>query len=322
VSRPAAIGVGAAAHGGRDPLMDRRAFIVRLALGTFAVTPAASAQPARKISRIGIIGLRATSDLIGPQPRSPSLKALLQGLTELGYVYGEHFVTEARGSEGKPESFPRLAAELVRLQVDVIVAAGPALPALKQASSTIPIVMAASADPVGLGYVRSLGRPDGNITGLSLQSIETTGKRLELLKELVPSVRLVAIVWDQASLLYQRRLRPPRGSGGGSSCRWRFATLARSKGLSKQQLMLARVLFSCQRPRSSFRTPGESRNSPPRAGFQRCMNFGRLSRPAGSSAMARTSTTSGGARRPSSTRSSRAPNPPTSQSSSPRSSSS
>jgi putative ABC transport system substrate-binding protein len=120
-------------------------------------------------------------------------------LRELGYSHGEHFVTEPRGSEGKPERFPGLAAELVRLQVDVIVASGPALPALKQATSTIPIVMG-GGDAVGLGYAQSLSHPGGNITGLSLQSVELTGKRLELLRELVPGAALVAVLWDRASL--------------------------------------------------------------------------------------------------------------------------
>src|SRR5713101_2078244 len=107
----------------------------------------------------------------------------------------KHFVTEPREPQGKPERFPALAAELVRLQVDVIVAAGPALPALKQATSTIPIVMGGAGDPVGEGFVQSLGRPGGNFTGLSLQLIETTGKRLELLKELVPGAAPVAALW-------------------------------------------------------------------------------------------------------------------------------
>jgi len=109
-------------------------------------------------------------------------------LRELGYVYGEHFVTEPRGGEGKPERFPALAAELVRRQVDVIVSAGPPamLAAVKQATSTIPVVTTGSGDPVRYGFAQSLARPGGNITGLSLQIPETTGKRMELLKELVP----------------------------------------------------------------------------------------------------------------------------------------
>ena len=161
--------------------MDRRIFIGSLALGSFAVPRVTPAQSTRKVS-IGIIGLMATSNLVGPQPRSPSTSAFVSGLRELGYVYGEHFVTEPRGTDGRPDRFPGLAAELVRLQVDVIVAPGPALPALKQATSTIPIVMAGAADPVGSGYVQSLRHPGGNVTGLSLQSVETTGKRLEVLR--------------------------------------------------------------------------------------------------------------------------------------------
>jgi putative ABC transport system substrate-binding protein len=181
--------------------MDRRAFIGGLALGTLAVPRAAQAQPAPKIYRVGILGSRqTTSDLAGPQPRSPEPNALLRGLRELGYVYGEHFVTEPRGGEGRPERFPGLAAELARLQVDVIVAGGPMLSALKQATSTIPVIMAGSGDPVGQGYVQSLGHPGGNFTGLSLQSIELTGKRLELLKELVPAAAPVAVLWNRASL--------------------------------------------------------------------------------------------------------------------------
>jgi putative ABC transport system substrate-binding protein len=124
------------------------------------------------------------------------VNALLHGLRGLGYVYGEHFVTEPRGGEGKPERFPNLAAELVRLQVDVIVAAGPMLPALKQATSAIPVVTTGAGDPVGQGFVQSLGRPGGNVTGLSIQFTETTGKRLELLKELVPGAAPVAVLWD------------------------------------------------------------------------------------------------------------------------------
>ena len=108
-------------------------------------------------------------------------------------------MTEPRSGEGKLERLPSLAAELVRLQVDVIVGAGPALPALKQATSSIPVVMTGAADPVGQGFAQSLGRPGGNFTGVSLQLVETTAKRLELLKELVPGVAPVAVLWDPRS---------------------------------------------------------------------------------------------------------------------------
>lgn len=183
-------------------MIDRRTFIRSSALGAIAVTRAALAQSPRKIYRVGILGPFVGSDIVGPEPRSPFVSALLRGLRELGYVYGKDFVTEPRGDEGKPERLPGLAAELVSLPVDVIVARGIALPALKEATSTIPIVMAASGDPVGQGLVRSLSRPGTNFTGLSLQSAETIGKRLALLKEIVPSAAPVAVLWNEGSLEY------------------------------------------------------------------------------------------------------------------------
>ena len=181
--------------------MDRRVFIGGLALGTLAPAHVAHTQPGRKIYRIGILSaFTPTSEMVGLQPRSPSVNALLTGLRELGYVYGEHFVTEPRGGEGRPERFSSLAVELVRLQVDVIIAPGPMLHALKQATATLPIVMAAAGDPVSGGVVQSLAHPGGNFTGFSLQLLETTGKRLELLKELVPRATLVAVLFDRTSL--------------------------------------------------------------------------------------------------------------------------
>ena len=138
-----------------------------------------------------------TADMVGPKPRSPVVAALLRGLQELGYAYGKDFVTEVRGGEAGPEHFRRLASELVRLRVDVIVAPGPMLPALKQATSTIPVVMAGALDPVAQGLVKSLGQPGGNFTGFSLQSADAVAKRLELLKELVPDALLIAVLWEQ-----------------------------------------------------------------------------------------------------------------------------
>ena len=164
------------------------------------MSPAAFAQPARKIHNIGILGFSGTgTGPTGPQPADRSTAAFLEGMRSLGYRYGEHFLAESRGPGGNPERLSALAAELVRQQPDVIIAGGglPAV-ALKQATSTIPIVMAASVDPVGQGLVQSLARPGGNVTGLSLQSTETIGKRLELLKELVPSSAPVAVLWYRA----------------------------------------------------------------------------------------------------------------------------
>lgn len=177
----------------------RRAVIASFAVVPLVLPRVARAQPARKVYRIGILNSWATSDLVGPQPRSTTLDALLRGLHELGYVYAEHFVIEGRGHEARRERYAGLAAELLGLRLDVIVSSGHALAELKQATSTIPIVMADSGDPVGEGLVQSLARPGGNITGLSLQLVETTGKRLELLKDLVPGAAAVAVLREPAN---------------------------------------------------------------------------------------------------------------------------
>jgi putative ABC transport system substrate-binding protein len=179
--------------------MDRRRFLLTSLAGALTIPEAARAQSTRKVARIGLLNDGGvTADMVGPQPRSAVTKALLGDLRERGYLYGEHFVTEPRGAESQPERYPGLIAELVHLQVDVIVAGRRALPALKQATSTIPVVMAPSDDPVGRGFVRSLGRPGGNFTGLSSQRFETVGKRLELLKQLIPTAALVAVIWERA----------------------------------------------------------------------------------------------------------------------------
>jgi ABC-type uncharacterized transport system substrate-binding protein len=186
-----------------ERLMDRRAFIGSVALGTI-LPRAAAAQPVRKRFRMGILSLGMTSDQVGPEPRYPPTNALLRGMREFGYVYGDHFMTEARGGEGRPERFVSLATELARLRMDVIVAPGPMLSALKRATSVIPVVMAGALDPVGEGLVKSLGRPGTNFTGFSLQSAETAPKRLELVKELIPTATLVAVVWERTVLPHLR----------------------------------------------------------------------------------------------------------------------
>jgi len=152
--------------------------------------PAAAQQP-KKVPRIGIL-------LPNPPAVSPQLvKAFHQGLRELGYVEGRSIVIEYRFGEGKSDRYPDLAAELVQLRVDVIVTAStPAIEVIKNATSTIPIVMAASADPVGSGLIASLDHPGGNITGLTMLSPELSGKRLELLRETVPRLSRVAVVWN------------------------------------------------------------------------------------------------------------------------------
>jgi len=175
--------------------MDRRAFIGGVALGTLAVPRATPAQPARKVYRIGLLSSSEISSMVGPQPRNPFVNALLRGLHELGYVYGEHFVTEPRSVEGKPERLPGLAAELVLQGRD---RRRKPISGRAQASDLDdPHRHGGRQRPCGQGFVQSLARPGGNFTGLSLQTLETTGKRLEILKELVPGPAPVAVVWDR-----------------------------------------------------------------------------------------------------------------------------
>ncbi len=155
----------------------------------FGLEAAAAQQPAR-IFRIGI--------LLAPSASSnpARIEAFRQRLRELGYVEGKNIVIEYRYAEGKLERLPDLAAELVRLKVDVIVTTGAVVLIAKKVSGTIPIVFAAAVDPVGGGLVSSLARPGGNITGLSVMARDLNGKRLELLKEAFPKVARVAFLWE------------------------------------------------------------------------------------------------------------------------------
>lgn len=191
--------------------------------GALAVTvPWVGAQPAAGPRRVGILGTIQPPDLMaGPQPRSPFVSALINGLRELGLVHGQHYVTEVRSTEGRPERLPALALELSRMPLDVIVASGPAVPALQQVVKQTPIVMTGSADPVGQGFVQSLARPGGNITGMSNQSVDTTAKRLEILGEVTRlSAGPVAVLWDRYSVLnWQEAVAAARERG------WRLLSL-------------------------------------------------------------------------------------------------
>jgi putative tryptophan/tyrosine transport system substrate-binding protein len=164
------------------------AFSITLALGGLFSPLAAEAQQVAKVPRIGYLALNLVT---APHV----MEAFRQGLCDLGYVEGRNVVIEYRSAEGKLERLPALAADLVALKVDVIVAGGPpqAL-AAKQAARTIPIVFASAADPVTDGLVTSLARPGGNVTGLSALAPDLVGKRLELLKQTVPGVSRVAVL--------------------------------------------------------------------------------------------------------------------------------
>ena len=185
--------------------------IALLIVAVLFVPLAGEAQPAANVPRIGFLAPNSPTD-----PRALRfLQALRQGLRELGYAEGQNIAIEFRWAEGKYDRLPGLAAELVRLKVNVIVAATPpAVQAAKQATESIPIVMAAVADPVALGFVNSLARPGGNITGLSSIQSELVGKRLEVLKEVVPKVSLVALLGNPANPNYTPLLRHAQDAAG------------------------------------------------------------------------------------------------------------
>ena len=172
--------------------------IVLAAPGIFAAY-AATAQP--KVRRVGVLSPRARATPSNPEPL---YDGFTQGMRELGYVDGKNIAIEWRFAEGRPERFPGLAAELVRLNVEVILTGGQApTRALQLATTSIPIVTGALNDPVGSGFAKSLARPGGNITGLSLVSVDVTPKQLELLKELLPKLSTVGVLLnpDNTSLL-------------------------------------------------------------------------------------------------------------------------
>jgi putative tryptophan/tyrosine transport system substrate-binding protein len=174
--------------------MERRAFITMVGGSMLAGPLTAEAQQAGKIYRIGM--LETTSMTLN----AANLDAFRQGLRELGYVEGRNFMIEYRSADGRRERFPELATELVRLKVDVILTRGtPAVMAAKNATGTIPVVMAASGDPLLSGVVAGLARPGGNVTGLSAIVVEVTGKRLQLLREVVPGVSRIASLLDMGN---------------------------------------------------------------------------------------------------------------------------
>ena len=159
----------------------------------FALCMPAEAQQSKKVSRIGY------PTGVSPSTNSARHEAFRQGLRELGYVEGKNIIIEWRSAEGKFDRLPALAVELVRLKVDIIVTGGGATTrAVKEATTTIPIVMAQDGDPIGNGFVASLARPGGNITGLSSLAPELSGKRLELLKEIIPKLSRVAVLGNSA----------------------------------------------------------------------------------------------------------------------------
>ena len=183
--------------------MKEKIRVLTLCAMLFVFCPSAEAQQAKKIPRIGLL-VPSSSDFTRKD-------AFLQGLRDLGYVEGKNIAIEYRYTKGELNRLPDLAAELVRLNVDVIVTAAiSSVRAAKKATGTIPIVFASVGDAVDSGLVSSLARPGGNATGLTFLAPELDGKRLELLKEAVPKVTRVAVLWRVPSVrgAPSKRLRP------------------------------------------------------------------------------------------------------------------
>jgi putative ABC transport system substrate-binding protein len=210
----------------------------------------AQAQQPTKIPRIGYLSATALSAI------PARVEAFRQGLRELGYVEGKNIVIEWRSGEGKEDRLRALAAELVRLKVDIIVTSGPTgtRPA-KEATNTIPIVMTQDPDPVGSGFVASLARPGGNITGLSTLAPEISGKRLELLKETVPKLSRVAVFGTSTQPGYAQVLKELELAAGALKVKLQYLDIlgpkdietafrAASKGRAQAVLMLVAGAFA------------------------------------------------------------------------------
>jgi len=177
--------------------MNRRAFVAGLG-AVLAAALTVEAQVTGKVYRIGML------EVVPAALNATNLAAFRQGFRELGYVEGQNVVIEYRSADGRAERFPDLARELVRLKVDLIVTRGtPAALAAKHATATIPIVMAASGDPVGTGIAASLAHPGGNVTGLSAVATEIQGKLLQVLRELVPQIARVAFLFNMSNPVAQ-----------------------------------------------------------------------------------------------------------------------
>jgi putative ABC transport system substrate-binding protein len=231
----------------------RRKLIIALLASSLGVPLASFGQQAAKVTRIGF--LEASS----PSAIAARIEAFRQGLRELGYVEGKNVVIEYRYAEGNFDRLPALAAELVRLNVNVIVTGGPtAIPAAKAATTAIPIVMAFDTDPVGSGFATSLAKPGGNITGLSTLAPELSAKQIELLKEIVPKLARVAVLGTASRPGSAHALREVENAAKAFKVQIQFqdvvdlkgidaAFLAAKKGGADAVLVLGSPLFNANR---------------------------------------------------------------------------
>jgi len=206
--------------------MKKKIMVLALCAMILTLSVSVDAQQPKKVPRIGFLSGASLSSI------AARIEAFRQGLRKLGYVEGKNIVIEYRSAEGKPDRLPALAAELVRLTVDVIVTGGP-IPtrSVKQATPTIPIVMANDSDPVGNGFVASLARPGGNITGLSTFVPEISGKQLELLKEIVPKLIRVAVLGNSTQPDTAQALKEMELASGAFGVKLQYLDVQDSKGI-------------------------------------------------------------------------------------------
>ncbi|HEU4345860.1 MAG TPA: ABC transporter substrate-binding protein [Candidatus Binatia bacterium] len=234
-------------------VVSKSVFFFALSAMFFALSLPVEAQQPKKIPRIGF--LTATS----ASPQALRFEAFRQGLKDLGYFDGKNIIIESRYAEGKVDRLSELAAELVRLKVDVIVTAGSTTTrTAKETTVAIPIVMAFDSDPVGAGYVASLARPGGNITGLSSFAPEISGKQVELLKEIVPKLSRVAVLGTSSQPGNAQSLKEMERAAGAFGVKLQYldvldpkdietAFRAASKGHADAVLMLSSAILSSER---------------------------------------------------------------------------
>src|SRR5450755_513818 len=223
--------------------MRRREFITLLSGATVTWPLTARAQQPRKVPTIGFLGAGTSSVW------SQWTAAFVQRLRELGWVEGRNVTIEYRSAEGRAERYSEIATEFARLKVDVIVTVGSAVSATMQVTTTIPIVFAIAVDPLGGGMVASLAKPGGNVTGFSIQAIELPGKRIELLRAVVPDLHRLAVIANGG--YPSRSMRPPRfrqqpiNSASKSKC-WKSGALRTSRLPSRNSRAGCRP-FMCAR---------------------------------------------------------------------------
>src|SRR5438093_13747869 len=235
-----------------------------------ALCSSVAAQQPKKIPRIGFLGNSTPAleeNLVGP---------FREGLRDLGYIEGKNIVIEWRWAEGKYERFPTLIAELIALNIDLIVTAGtPATIALKKATTTLPLVMIAVGDPVGTGLIASLAHPGGNLTGLTSISPELDGKRLELLREVVPKISHVAVLWIPTSPLQvvgERETQAAAHAMGIKVLSSGYKRRSSSTMRLRQFAETGRVRSSYWRIACSCTTAHASWTSPLKIAYQECMH--------------------------------------------------